>query len=380
MKKYDCVIVGAGPAGATAAYELARNGLQALVLEAEELPRIKICGGCLSARVNQLLDFDLAEVAEDEIHQGRFTYKFRREFEVNSDRPAAYMINRDKFDHKLVKRAIQKGAEVLDERRVVRIDIEKNDLKVWTDDQAYRAKIVIGADGTRGIVAKSVGIRKVKTDFGLTISTQVRPSAQQLAEHQGMVHLDFGIVGFGYGWIFPKGDHLSCGVASWEEKGKFLRASFNKVIRAVAQKNNPPAKSRPSNSTKTTSRGAVLPRYHKQRKYGKEKVVLVGDAAGLVDPFLGEGIYYAIKSGQIAAQAVKEGLKINKSIQSVYEGLLERELLAELDAAAAFARRFYRHPFILYNLIRKNKGLQNICLDLMLGETNYQELNKVVSR
>ncbi|MEW5768247.1 MAG: geranylgeranyl reductase family protein [bacterium] len=373
MKKYDCVVVGAGPAGATAAYELVRNGLEVILLEAERLPRNKTCGGCLSARVNRLLDFDLSEVAEDEIHQGRFTYKFHGGFEVNSDRPAAYMINRDKFDYDLVKRAIQRGAVVLDKRRVARIDIEKTDLKVWADNRAYQARIVIGADGTRGIVAKSVGIRKVKTDFGLTISTQFRPSAQQLAEHQGMVHLDFGVVRFGYGWIFPKGDHLSVGVASWREKGKLLQASFDK-IRAVAQKDHNPAKPQSFNATKITPGGTVLPRYHK-RKYGKEKVVLVGDAAGLVDPFLGEGIYYAIKSGQMAAQAVKESLKTNKSLQSVYEELLERELLIELDAAATLAGRFYRHPFILYNLLRKSKNLQNVCLDLMLGEANYQELN-----
>ncbi|MEK7268103.1 MAG: FAD-dependent monooxygenase, partial [Nitrospirota bacterium] len=118
-KSYDVLVVGMGPAGATAAYELSRAGMSVLALEKQMHPRYKVCGGGLSVRIDQILESDFKAVVEHTVYGIQFTYGGEEPFLIESPRPIAYMVMRDRFDHLLVEKARRAGAEVHEDERAV---------------------------------------------------------------------------------------------------------------------------------------------------------------------------------------------------------------------------------------------------------------------
>ncbi len=151
---YDVIVVGAGPAGSTTAYELARRGVRVGLFEKQRLPRTKPCGGCLSLKIDRILAPDFHRLIERTIYGVRFTCERLRPIYRRSDDPVAYMVMRDRFDAFLAARAQETGA-MLHEGEAVRAVREQEDgVEVETALGAYQARFVVGADGATGIVAR----------------------------------------------------------------------------------------------------------------------------------------------------------------------------------------------------------------------------------
>ncbi|MGH2416054.1 MAG: geranylgeranyl reductase family protein, partial [Microcystaceae cyanobacterium] len=199
----DCIIVGAGPAGATAAYHLAKRRHSVLVLEKASLPRYKPCGGGVSPAIAKWFDFDFSPVINNTITKVRYTWKMEDPVEVKLEAvEPMWMVQRDTFDHFLVQQAQQQGAQLQDNTEVTSIQFNRNNWQVTTTKGSFATTYLIAADGVKGPMANWLGF-KPRQEFSaatLEIKTSVPAELQHLAR------FDFGSLKNGYIWNFPKAD------------------------------------------------------------------------------------------------------------------------------------------------------------------------------
>jgi len=364
-RSYDVIIVGAGPAGATLGYELARKGIEALILEKDRLPRYKPCAGGVTVKTAKLLDLDIEPVTRQVVYGVRAVYKGKKEFTRWYDKPLIYMVMRDEFDYLLVRRAQEAGAVVADNQRVCQIEATADGVEVRTTDDTFSGEILAGADGANSVVARSLGLAK-GIEFGIGMATEISVPGEGLVKWDSLMGLDLGNIRGGYGWIFPKKDHLSVGVGGPLRQAKKLKRCRQKMLTRLQFE-----------SYETTSlRSHFLPVLKKGMPIHQDRGLLVGDAAGLLDPLTGEGIYYAVRSAEIAASTIGECLQSGTIDLRGYQDTVAEEIIPELRASRALARLFTWFPGLYFNAIQGSARLWNASCRLLRGEESYISLKK----
>jgi len=178
---HDVIVVGAGPAGATLACELARRGIGVLLLEQEKLPRYKCCAGGVTSKTAKLLDFDISELTEDIIHEVSFTSNLDSLYPGQHSQPLMYSVMRDAFDHFLVKRAQGLGAVLMDGRKVTQVRVSGDCVEISTADNAFRSRLVVGADGANNIVARELGMGR-SIEYLMGIESEIVVPEEELAK------------------------------------------------------------------------------------------------------------------------------------------------------------------------------------------------------
>ena len=290
---YDVIVIGAGPGGATAAYFLGEAGQRVLVLEKSRLPRYKACGGGLSLRMlDKLFPFSFEAVIEDRVRTATFALG-RREIRVPLPDGGLATVMRDRFDAHILSHAkaeVRSGAAV---RGV--IESEDHVMVQAADGATYVGRFLIGADGANSVVARDLGLRRRRTQ-GAAIEAEVPVAPEVMARFGGNMTFILGEICHGYLWIFPKADHLSVGIGAWRPKPGELQATLARVMARYG-----------ITLDKNLLRGHPLPFYSHREPISTSRALLVGDAAGLIDPLTGEGIRLAIKSGRLAAQTILAG-------------------------------------------------------------------------
>jgi len=364
---FDVAVIGAGPAGATLAYELAQKGMEVLLLEKEKFPRYKRCAGGISARAAELLDYDISSVVEDGIHDVKFAYHSGKPWVGHDDQVLLYTVMRDRFDALLVNRAERAGAVFIDKQKVTDVDMSGDRVKVSAADTAFLARFVAGADGVYSSVARHLGIKR-STDYVAAIGAELVGPREDMARWNGQVCMDFGYVGGGYAWVFPKSDHISVGVGCSVSRAKSLRQAYSSFIHSLHIDHY------------TTARCGswLIPTWRGDSMLWQSRALLLGDAAGLVDPLTGEGIYDAVLSARLAASVLEDCLTCGRESLEQYQRVVEEQILSELNAARTLSRALACFPRLAFRVLTTDARVWGAGRALFHDRTKYASIAKAI--
>ncbi|MFB3887559.1 MAG: geranylgeranyl reductase family protein [Thermodesulfobacteriota bacterium] len=367
---YDVIVVGAGPGGATSARLCAEAGLKTLLIEKERIPRYKPCGGCLSLKTVRLLGFDLSPVLENTVYGVKFSYCFEDSFSIQSTEPMAFLVMRDRFDQFLVEKALRTGAEVLEGERVARVKEKDSWVEVeLSRGKGLRCEYLIGADGAESIVAKSLSLlpKKVnRTGIGVESEIPFGSTVNFPREDIPRIHLDFGRFPSGFGWVFPKREGISVGMGGmfFDEEKNNLRRCFADFVKGLSYIKK---------GEETRALGHFLPAFYEEsQRVSRGRVLLVGDAGYLIDPLTGEGIYYAIRSGALAAGSILQSKEKGPLPGDRYQEAVRVDIFENLKWALFFARFVNRFNKLSYQTLRHYPELGNLYLQVLEGRETYK--------
>jgi geranylgeranyl reductase family protein len=364
---YDAIIVGAGPAGGMCAYELAKSQISVLVIEKEGLPRYKTCAGGLTKKAYEILPKDFMNLVEDETYRVNLTLNHGWGFSKITTFPIVKMVMRNKLDYFLVKKAEHFGARILDKTAIKSVVESSDCIHVSTEIENFKSKLIVGADGITGCVARFLDLRGRPTS-GIAIEAEVTPrrNLSQLKEFTGSLHLDFNVIPKGYGWIFPKKEHLSVGLFTTLPEMRDLKRHFTSYLNRKGL----------SHGYQTESlKGHQIPiGGKKQEILNSRRGILIGDAAGLADPITGEGIYFALRSGQIAAEVIGNVIKNPNLTLDEYTKKVNLEIVDDFRYAGYLSSVLYNLSFLSYNLARKINRINDSLVEVVAGQRTYKEL------
>jgi geranylgeranyl reductase family protein len=337
VARYDVAVIGAGPAGSVTAIHLVRAGARVLLADRASFPRDKPCGGGLTLRAVRQLPIDVSPVIEHEVDRMEFRLAWRARFERRGRRgPFVLMTQRRRLDLYLVEQAVAAGAEFRDGVKVrLEAGTLPGGLSLRVDGTVVEAHVVVGADGANGTSARVLGL-----GGPVTHGVAFEGNAPFEDRYRGLAVIELGTIPGGYGWVFPKGDHVNVGVGGWEREGPRLREHLAELCRRHGI----------DEDGLVSVRGHRLPLRRGGFAPARGRALLVGDAAGLVDPLTGDGMYEAFVSARLAAEAVLDVLAGRAETVEAYVERLAQALgpLAGASWGAKLALdRFPRTTFAL---------------------------------
>jgi len=304
-----------------------------LLTDKLRFPRDKPCGGGLTYRALRLLPFSVDPAVEEEVDVFELGLGYRRRFVRRTREPLVVMTQRRRLDAFLVEQAREAGAEFRDGAKV-----ELSPLRV--DGEPVEAQVLIGADGVNGVTAKAFGLDGHEHEVALEGNVAYGPVARSRYARRAVV--EFGIVPGGYGWVFPKGDHVNVGVGGWTHQGPKLREHLSRLCR----------EHRIPEDALTDVRGYRLPLRRPDAVAARGRTALVGDAAGLVDPVSGDGIYEALLSAKLAAETALDIVAGRAADFTAYAGELRRTLGHSAAASWRAKLALERFPTTAFTLLR----------------------------
>jgi geranylgeranyl reductase family protein len=372
--EWDVVVIGAGPAGLAAASAAAAAGARTAVLERAQHPRYKTCGGGLIGTSLASIDSDVPVPARDQVSAATFTLRGKHEFTRQRDRPILAMVLREEFDDALRRHAAKLGADIRQRAPVRAIGQEDGLGRVrLADGSTVTARTVVGADGSSGVSSRHVGVEFGQVDLGLELEIDVPPPVQRT--WRGRVLLDWGAIAGSYGWVFPKNDRLTVGVIASRGHGDGTKAYLREFVDRLG----------------LGSFGAVRDSGHLTRcrtersPLRKGRVLVAGDAAGLLEPWTREGISFALRSGSLAgtiaakASARTRQEDIEPALEE-YVRSVNRLLVPEMRAGRLLLSAFVRHPGAFHAGLATPKGWRAF-VEFCRGEVSFPSIvNRLPAR
>lgn len=392
--RYDAVVVGAGPAGAMAAAVAARGGLRVALLEKQPLPRHKPCGGGMPVPVRrELTDLTPEAVVDTQVRFMRHSWRFSQAVEAPIDPPGTpqeasrglWMVQRPRFDAALVRQAQAAGAELLEGHAFAGLERHAGGVSVQLRRRALagqraaagtlEAETVIGADGAAGSVAAAVGLRRSpRIALALELEVPHRWDPADPLLRSDLLHLDYGVLRGGYAWVFPKADHLNIGAGLFHGRHRDVRRdpSARPRIRAAIEAYAAAIGVEPQRLQGLRGHAHPLPFWDGPEPLHSDdgRVLLVGDAAGLINPLFGDGLFHAIRSGRLAAEALLAAEPTS------YTARVHGLLADDFEAARRLARLFYGLPGLTFRYGIAQPRATPVAVRLLGGELSFRGLGR----
>ncbi len=389
---YDVVVVGAGPAGATAAKFLAEKGEKVLLIDKSTFPREKPCGGGLSVRTLKRFNYISNDLIDSYSFSGRIhSSSLKYEIQLHKDEPIGAFVLRKDFDNGLLQFAIERGTTFMEGKTVTDVNILPDKVKIKLNTGEYvESQLLIGADGIWSTIAKKSGLshyyhhtgRCLFQEFSLPNNLLDAYFTEKRIFH---VHLRFmGIIG--YGWVFPKKDSVNIGIGeikpatSQPTNKRKLKELYEKYIHLLKE-----SKIIPPTINIEKIQGGILPLTPLKKTF-TDRVVLCGDAAGLMNPLTGDGIDYAMSSGKMAAEVCTEALETDDTsafFLSKYQRLWKKDFGKEIILCSLILKRLLEknrgEKYI--RLLSKDTHIVNMVLTLLNNQGRLQEYQwKLITR
>jgi geranylgeranyl reductase family protein len=355
---FDVIIAGAGPAGATAAKVLGEAGASVLLLDKSTFPRDKPCGGGISARALARFPYlkdALRNIPASWVKKVHFESPSGFVVDYQSPDPLYLMIRRCDFDNLLFSLA-RKNVEIAT-GLVRKVTVQSERVSVSTDSHDYHARMVIGCDGANSMVARASGLRtgSVQSDYAIDMMEETPQQELSTAETDRM-YIYYRIRShYGYGYVFPKVSHLNVGVGF---KLDYYLSNLRGEHYAHHQAFVDDLKSKhllTGHSNRANFRAFPLPISGPLARTYQDRVLLAGDAGGFVNALTAEGIYYAMVSGDIAAQsalvAIRAGDCSSAQLRG-YERGWKREIGDELGHSVRLQKMLLADPARIDRIVR----------------------------
>jgi flavin-dependent dehydrogenase len=280
-----------------------------------------------------------------------------------SDHPIAYGVSREIFDDLLLGMAREAGVSVRLRERFVGASVKDGFIEALTNQGMYRVGYVVGADGTGGVVSRMI---RGDHDFHYMVAYELRIPGWPFEDPQDTIRIYFGIVPGGYGWVFPKASYTSAGLVIYPEKKSTPRALINDFLRDTLHIED---------KASIEVHGGLVPCHSKGRRarLTGDRMLVVGDSGGLVDPFLAEGISYAIQSSTFAAPVIASALARGDGDLSLYETAVRRFFYSQFDSSSTLSKYVHGFPRLSFLVMKKRNDLAEDLFELIRGNKNYEE-------
>lgn len=331
---WDVVVVGAGPAGASAARIAAERGAQVLLLDKAKFPRYKTCGGGLIGISREYLAPGITYTIDRRVGAIGFSRSMGRITRRSRPEPVLAMVQRETFDQQNVDAAVAAGVTFRDGVNVRSVKEDQGTVNLTTDKGNLAATVVIGADGSGGRIGRYVGVEIERADLGLEAEIPMPKG-----EHwRSTALLDWGPRPGTYAWVFPKRDSLTVGVIEAKGHAPETRAYLNQWLSRLGMANTSPLHES-GHLTQWRRLGTPLRRGN---------VIVAGETAGLLEPWTREGISFALRSGTWAGDAAAAAVAGDTSAFESYARRVTDELEPEIRAGSALLRLFEKRPSLIH--------------------------------
>ena len=377
---FDAIVVGGGPAGSMTAYFLARSGVRVAVIDSSVFPRPKACGGGLQVRAIAEIPFDLASVSRGKLSRMTLSAGLRDIATNAYTDTLVQSVLRSEFDEYLIRKAAEAGACIYEGTPVRDLDVsldggddagDDKRVVIRTDRGEFSADCLVGADGANSIVRKRLNERG---DYFWQAAVYCEIPGDYIREsslQRDCMQIDWGTLPSGYAWVFPKDGYVNVGaggpfsiarhlkeyVARFLKAKSLLRSSLPKSVRFI---------------------GHQLPTLTARTKLASKRVVLVGDAAGLVEPFTGDGISFACQSARTAAECILRALNSRALDLTEYHARIMSRIGPELMWSRKLLSLSVSFPKLIPRLFKESDQVWQTFCKTLRGEGSFRQLKQDV--
>jgi geranylgeranyl reductase family protein len=365
---WDVIVIGAGPAGSSAARVAAEGGASVLLIDRARFPRYKTCGGGLIGISIDHVPESVLSTVEQRVRSVRFSLRGRSAKSHRTDQPFLALVQRERFDSALVEAAVAAGVSFVDGVVVKSLteltgsDGGADPVLIETDRGRLRARVVVGADGTSGRCGRYVGVRNGGTDLALEVEvTRTAATAESDAAFDGSIYFDWGADPGSYAWVFPKREVLTVGVIQAKGHSRQTRDYLDSWLRTVGLEHREIER----------STGHLAQWRSADSPLRRGSVLVAGDAAGLLEPWTREGLSFALRSGcwagEAAARALSPSGHVSGHALREYEHRVLTELEPDIRAGERLLNFFEAHPRLVHLSLAYSRAGMRLFLGVCEG-------------
>lgn len=379
MEKFDVIVVGAGPAGAISSYYLSKKGLNVALLEKGQLGRDKICGGGISHYTLNELPFSIPTgLIEQRIKGINFISPANDIFQKKESKEIGVTVYRSKFDEYLIHKAIDANVTFLSNFKVS--NVKKSDSQ-FTIQNKYSSRYIIGADGVNSVIRTTFNLGEKKRPLNLGLRSIIELPESEVDNFlidKETFEFYFQNHHPGYGWIFGLRNAINIGIGT-----KMTNPASKKIMKLFVKK---AFKLRKMKVPSYKIEGFPIPNSKLPKQFSKNKVFLVGDAGGLVDPVSGEGVHYAVRSGKIVADTIlKDSYQpMQENLDRYYAKNIKQDIGTDLFVSYRlnlFLERFFLHNMkFWFTMLRRNPFIFNYASQLAVKSNYYAVYKDVLNK